>query len=106
MFFVSVASKRLSPTLSPLIATFTREDISVASKELTRMMCWRESNLDGREDFEGVRRTAWRGRMVRRARKDRADLQNHYSILVQYVNDYFKWFECCGIAGCLGEWPS
>ncbi len=36
--------------------------------------------------------------MVRRARKNRANLQNHYSILVQYVNDYFKWFVCCGIA--------
>src|SRR6266478_3105551 len=36
--------------------------------------------------------------MVRRARKNRANLQNHYSILVQYVNDYFKWFVCWGIA--------
>jgi hypothetical protein len=23
---------------------------------------------------------------------------NHYSILIPYVNDYFKWFGCCGIA--------
>jgi hypothetical protein len=41
-----------------------------------------------RKGIEGVRRTAWRASMVRRARKNRADLQNHYSILVQYVNDY------------------
>jgi hypothetical protein len=34
VFSVSVASKGFSPTVSLLFATFTREGISVASKEL------------------------------------------------------------------------
>ena len=42
---------------SPLIAPFTREDISVASKELTRTMCWRESNWVG---WAGIGREAAR----------------------------------------------
>ena len=72
--FVSVASKELSPTVSLLFATLAGRTISVAAKGLTGAGCWRESNWGGPEDFEAVRRTTWRGRMVRRARRDRADL--------------------------------
>jgi len=72
--FVSVASKGFSATVSLLFATFAGETISVASKGLTWTKCWREGNWVGWEDFEGVRRTAWRGRMVHRARKNRANL--------------------------------
>src|ERR1700694_5381995 len=39
-------------------------------------------------NIEGVGRTAWLGRMFRRTRRDRADFQNHYNILVSYVNGY------------------
>ena len=31
---------------------------------------------------------------------------NHYNILVPYVNDYFKWFGCCGIAARAFEWAA
>ena len=86
--FVIVASKGLSPTVSLLFAILAGKAINVAAKGLTRTMCWEESNWVGWEDFEGVRRTAWRRRMVRRARKNRADLQNNYNILVPCVNDY------------------
>ena len=106
LFFVSVASKGFSPAVSLLFATLAGRRISVAAKGLTGADCWRESNWEGWEDFGGVRRTTWRGSMNRRARKNRADLPNHYSILVQYVNDYFKWFGYCGIAERLGEWLS
>ena len=71
---VSVASKELSPTVSLLFATFTGKHISVASKEVMRTMCWREGNWVGWEDFEEVRRTAWRRRMVRRAREESCQL--------------------------------
>ena len=64
MFFLSVASKGLSPAASLLFAMFTEKHVSVAAKGLTRTMCWRESNWVRWEDFEGVRRTAWRARMV------------------------------------------
>jgi len=74
MISVSVASKGLSPTVSLLSATLTREIISVAAKGLTRTKNWRESNWVGWEDFEGARRTAWRGRMVRTARLNRANV--------------------------------
>ena len=36
--------------------------------------------------------------MVRRTLKNRAKLTNHYSILVTYVKNYFKWFGCLRIA--------
>src|SRR5882762_89642 len=39
-------------------------------------------------NIERVRRTAWRGRMFRRARRDRADFTTHCSILVSFVNGY------------------
>src|SRR6267142_1667907 len=39
-------------------------------------------------NIERVRRTAWRGRMFRGARRDRADFTTHYSILVSFVNGY------------------
>jgi hypothetical protein len=58
LFFVSVASKGLSPTVSLLFATLAGRSISVAAKGLTGSDCWRESNWEGREDFGGVRRTA------------------------------------------------
>ena len=44
------------------------------------------------DDFERVRKTAWRGRIVGGARKNRADSIRDYNILVLYVNDNFKWF--------------
>jgi hypothetical protein len=37
---------------------------SVDSKEVTEVICLQESNRVAGEDFEGVRRTAWRTRMV------------------------------------------
>src|SRR6266446_4673497 len=74
MFLVSVASKGFSSAVSLLFATLAMRSISVAAKGLTRTKCWRESNWVGAEDFEGVRRTTWRARMVRRAQRDRADL--------------------------------
>ena len=67
LFFVSVAAKGLSNSASLLFATLTREFVSVAAKGLTETFCLQEMNSAGREDLEGVRRTAWRGRMVRRA---------------------------------------
>jgi hypothetical protein len=86
--FVSADSKGFSNPVSSLFATLTGEFVSVGSKGFTGVDCLQESNRVGREDFAGVRRTAWRGRMVRRARKNRADLTNRYSISVPYVNDY------------------
>src|SRR6266403_4623327 len=101
LFFVSVAAKGVSSTVSLLFATLAGRSISVAAKGLTRTKCWRESNWLGREDFGGVRRTTWRADMVRRApsvptgpesgiakgtaggRKDRADYSKDCSILVQ-----------------------
>jgi hypothetical protein len=74
--------------------------VSVAAKGLTRAGCWRESNRMGWEDFGGVRGTTWRGRMVRGAPRNRAELTKTiiaywYSTLVITC----KWFGCCGIAG-------
>ena len=60
-------------------------------KTVTGAVCWRKGNWVGAEDFEGVRRTAWRADMVRRVGKNRAPTQPpHYNILVLYVKDYFK----------------
>jgi len=47
---------------------------SVDSKEVTGAKCLQESNWVGWVDSEGVRRTARRAPIVRRARKKRADL--------------------------------
>ena len=88
LFFVTVASKGLSVTVSLLFATLARRFISVADRGLAEADCWRESNWEGWEDFRGVRRTTGRASMVRWERKNRAELQNHYCILVPYVNDY------------------
>ena len=118
LFFLSVASKGVSSAVSLLFATLAGRSISVAAKGLTRTKCWREGNWVGREDFGGVRRTAWRAGMVRRARsfppgpgstvakgtagrrKDCVDYKRDYSILIQLVKDYFKWFRCWGIEWC------
>ncbi len=101
LFFVSVASKGLSHAVSLLLATFTGEHISVASKGFTRTVYWRESNWEGWQDFGGVRRTAWRGRMVRMAQKNRANLQAiiAYWYLMSMIT--CKWFGWRRIAGCL-----
>ena len=61
---------------------------SAESKGVSGAICLLYGNNTGSAPSKGVSRTAWRGRMVRRARKNHADLQNHYSILVPYVNDY------------------
>jgi hypothetical protein len=58
LFFVSVASKGLSPAVSLLFATLAGRSISVAAKRLTGAGCWLERNWEGWEDFGGVRRTA------------------------------------------------
>ena len=69
LFFVSVASKGLSHTVSLLFATLAGRSISVAAEGLTGSDCWRESNWEGWEDFGGVRRTAWGKRMASRTGK-------------------------------------
>ena|SRR5580704_4329876 len=58
LFFVSVESKGFRDCVSRLFAILAGRFVSVAAKGLTRAECWRESNWVGREDFEGVRRTA------------------------------------------------
>src|SRR5882724_5278360 len=59
LFFVSVASKGLSPGVSLLFATLAREFVSVAAKRVTGVDCWRESNCVGWKDSGDVRRTTW-----------------------------------------------
>src|SRR2546425_9928648 len=66
VFFVSVASKGLSPAVSLLFATLAGKSISVAAKGFRKASRWRESNWNGREEFEGVRRTAWRTSILSR----------------------------------------
>jgi hypothetical protein len=66
--------------------------VCVGSKGLNGAICLHEGKQSGSADSKGVGRTAWRGRMVHRARKNRADLRKDYNILIPYVNDYFKWF--------------
>jgi hypothetical protein len=73
LFFVSVASKGVSHAVSLLFATLAGRSISVAAKGLTGAICLQKGNWGEAEDFEGVRRTAWRERMVGRARRNRAD---------------------------------
>jgi hypothetical protein len=79
--------------------------VSADSKRVIGAICLQEGKQPGSADSKGVRRTAWpiealgkRGRMVRRARKNRAERRKDYNILVPYVNDYFKWFGCRGMA--------
>jgi hypothetical protein len=48
--------------------------VSADSKEVMDALCILIGILIGTAHSKGVRRTAWRGRMVRRARRDRADL--------------------------------
>jgi hypothetical protein len=64
LFFVSVASKGFSPTVSLLFATLVEGTISVAAKGLTGLDCWRESDWEGWEDLGGVRRTTGGANMV------------------------------------------
>jgi hypothetical protein len=54
VFFVSVASKAVSPAVSLLFATLAGESISVADKGLTQANCLREGNFVRPNDFEGV----------------------------------------------------
>ena len=72
--FVSADSKGFSNPVSSLFPTLTGEFVSVESKGFTGGLCLQESNLLRPADFEGVRRVAWRASMVRRARKNCADL--------------------------------
>ena len=68
-FGAKVKGKRgatLSNPHSPLKLLRMNTSTSVDSKGVA-------GGRRGTADFEGVRRTAWRGRMVRRARKNRAD---------------------------------
>jgi len=85
LFFVSVASKRFSSTVSLLFATLAGRCISVAAKGLSEADCWREGNWIGWEDFGGVKRATWRASMARRAEKNLADLTKPYSLLVLFV---------------------
>ena len=81
VFFVSVASKGLSPAVSLLFATLAGKSISVAAKGFRKASRWRESNWNGREEFEGVRRTAWRTSILSRHGR---------IILVPYVKGYLQ----------------
>jgi hypothetical protein len=54
VFFVSVASKGVSPAVSLLFATLAGESISVAAKGLTQANGWRERKFVRPNDFEGV----------------------------------------------------
>jgi hypothetical protein len=54
VFFVSVASKGFSFSVSLLFAALVGSFVSVAAKGLTEAECWRESNGPGWEDFGGV----------------------------------------------------
>jgi hypothetical protein len=94
---ISAHSKRLTVVVFSMSLEWL---LSADSKGFIRALSILISILLGSAHSKGVRRSVWRARMVRRARKDRADLQDHYSILVPYVNDYFKWFGCYGIEGC------
>ena len=58
LFFVSVASKGVSPAVSLLFATLAWRSISVAAKGLTGAPCWRESNVRGWQRFGGERGAA------------------------------------------------
>src|SRR5260370_14872110 len=51
LFFVSVASKGLSPTASLLFSTLAGRPISVATKGITVADCWREGNWTGWKAF-------------------------------------------------------
>jgi hypothetical protein len=74
LFFVSVAATGVSRAASLLFATLAGRSVSVAAKGVRGANCWRESNGHGYDDFEGVRRTAWRAPMIGEARVNRADV--------------------------------
>src|SRR5882762_3884961 len=75
--------------------------VSADPKGVMGAICSQEGKYLGTADSEGVRRTAWRARMVRKARSNRADLATiiTYWYLMSMIT--CKWFACCGIAGCL-----
>jgi hypothetical protein len=67
VLFVSVAAEGFSTPVGLLFATLAGNSISVAAKGLTfrssgreSVLCLGESNWEGWEDSEGVRRTPWR----------------------------------------------
>jgi hypothetical protein len=68
---VSAHSGRLKVAAFSVICEWL---ISADSKEVTGALCILRSIRFGTAYSKGVRRTAWRGRMVRRARRGRADL--------------------------------
>ena len=84
MFFVSADSKGLvgerrvsahSARLKVAVFSVSWERlVSADSKGVTGTLYILIGILIGIGDSKEVRRTAWRGRMVRRARRDRADL--------------------------------
>ena len=73
MFFVSVAAKGLSPAVSLLFATLAGKSISVAAKGVRGRAESEKVTGAGREDLEGVRRTAWRASILARDRRNRAE---------------------------------
>jgi hypothetical protein len=115
VFFVSAYSKGVAgeslvsaDSTGLKVAVFSvswKRLVSADFKEVTGSICILYSNRPGTAHSKGVRRTAWRGRMVRRARKNRADLQSHYSTLVPYVNDYLQVLWMLRDGGCLFPWP-
>ena len=84
VFFVSADSKELAGGMRVSadserlkVAVFSmiwQWPVSADSKRVTGANCILISILLRSAHSKGVRRTAWRGRMVRRARRDRADL--------------------------------
>ena|SRR5437868_6505674 len=72
-FFVSVASKGFSFSVSLVFATLARQSISVASKEVRRAMCWRERKGEKCEEFVAVGWSRRRRGMVRKATPFRQD---------------------------------
>jgi len=84
MFFVSADSKEVAgescvsaDSVGLKVAVFSvswEGLVSADFKGVTGARIILISKQTGSADSKGVRRTAWRGRMVRRARRDRADL--------------------------------
>ena len=84
MFFVSADSEEVAgescvsaDSVGLKVAAFSviwEWFVSADFKGVTEAICLLYSIYIGTADCKGVRRTAWRGRMVRRARKDRANL--------------------------------
>jgi hypothetical protein len=97
LFFVSVASKGVSPAVSLLFATLAGGSISVAARELTQANCWRGGNFVRPNDSEGVRRTTWRA-----GRVGGVKFKKHYSNIGTVCQSITcKWFGCCQIARIL-----